>query len=165
MFKICEGLLDLTFEDFKGEKNGYELHSRKIYWTLIGRWMDLDMRCPVLEWTTSGEPTLMGKKLALAQLRHGTNLSPQCKLYRPGQFARSSCTWGSCIDGGSRPCKIALHHQSERDAHAAGAIQPQAPRRGRRYRLPVLPHQRGNIGVCGNSADEDLHELPLGSFQ
>ena len=68
MFKMLAGCGDLTFEEFKGRKIGYELHSRKNYRTLIGRWMDPDMRCPVLEWTTSGEPTLMGKKLALAQL-------------------------------------------------------------------------------------------------
>jgi hypothetical protein len=37
MFKMLAVCVDLTFEDFKGEKNGYELHSRKNYWTLIGR--------------------------------------------------------------------------------------------------------------------------------
>jgi hypothetical protein len=37
MFKKLGRFVDLTFEEFEGRKNGYELHSRKNYWTLIGR--------------------------------------------------------------------------------------------------------------------------------
>jgi hypothetical protein len=37
MFKKTVNGVDLTFEGFKGRKKGYELHSRKNYWTLIGR--------------------------------------------------------------------------------------------------------------------------------
>jgi hypothetical protein len=37
MFKLDVRCVDLTFEEFKGEKIGYELHSLKNYWTLIGR--------------------------------------------------------------------------------------------------------------------------------
>jgi hypothetical protein len=37
MFKMLARSVDLPFEKFKGKKNGYELHSRKNYWTLIGR--------------------------------------------------------------------------------------------------------------------------------
>jgi hypothetical protein len=37
MFKMLTGYVDLPCEEFKGEKKGYELHSRKNYWTLIGR--------------------------------------------------------------------------------------------------------------------------------
>ena len=37
MFKMLAGCVDLPFEEFKGRKIGYELHSRKNYWTLIGR--------------------------------------------------------------------------------------------------------------------------------
>ena len=37
MFKMLAGCGDLAFEEFKAGKNGYELHSRKNYWTLIGR--------------------------------------------------------------------------------------------------------------------------------
>jgi len=37
MFKTAVRSVDHTFEGFKGEKIGYELHSRKNYWKLIGR--------------------------------------------------------------------------------------------------------------------------------
>ena len=37
MFKMLARSVDLPFEEFNGRKNGYELHSRKNYWTLIGR--------------------------------------------------------------------------------------------------------------------------------
>jgi hypothetical protein len=37
MFKMLDRSVDLPFEEFKDRKNGYELHSRKNYWTLIGR--------------------------------------------------------------------------------------------------------------------------------
>jgi hypothetical protein len=37
MFKMLARSVDLAFEEFKGRKNGYGLHSRKNYRTLIGR--------------------------------------------------------------------------------------------------------------------------------
>jgi len=37
MFKKLGRFVDLTFEEFKGRKIGYELHSRKNYRKLIGR--------------------------------------------------------------------------------------------------------------------------------
>jgi len=37
MFKVLARSVDLPFEEFKGRKNGYELHSRKNCRTLIGR--------------------------------------------------------------------------------------------------------------------------------
>jgi hypothetical protein len=37
MFEMAVHCIYPRFEEFKWRKNGYELHSRKNYWTLIGR--------------------------------------------------------------------------------------------------------------------------------
>ena len=51
--------------------------------------------------------------------------------------------------------------QAQRRARAADPVQPRAPRRRQRHRLPLLPHLGRGFVVCRHSADQDLHELPL----
>ena len=48
-----------------------------------------------------------------------------------------------------------------RRARTADSVQPRAPRRRQRHRLPLLPYVGRGLVVRGNSADQDLHELPL----
>ena len=60
-----------------------------------------------------------------------------------------------------RPRSLALHDAAERRARAAGPVQPRAPRRRHRDRLPLLPHLGREGRLRRDSADEDVHELPL----
>ena len=60
---------------------------------------------------------------------------------------------------------LALGHAGPRRARAADPVQPRAPRRRQRHRLPLLPHVGRGLGVRRHSADEDLHELPLADLR
>ena len=52
-----------------------------------------------------------------------------------------------------------------RRARAADSVQPRAPRRRQRHRLPLLPHLGRGLLVRRHPADQDLHELPLADLR
>ena len=55
--------------------------------------------------------------------------------------------------------------QAQRRARAADPVQPRAPRRRQRHRLPLLPHVGRGLVVRRHPADQDLHELPLADLR
>ena len=69
------------------------------------------------------------------------------------------------IAGPARPLRrnqpLAVGHAGARRARAADPVQPRAPRRRQRHRLPLLPHVGRGLVVRRHPADQDLHELPL----
>ena len=62
---------------------------------------------------------------------------------------------------GLHPDAVLLGDQAERVRRAADSVQPRAPRRRRRARLPLLSYVGREVCVRRNPADQDLHELPL----
>ncbi len=62
-----------------------------------------------------------------------------------------------CIAYGSFAFRLAERRRGGEGA--AGAVQPQAPRRRTRSRLPLLPHDRGNRSDGRHSADMDVHDV------
>ena len=58
------------------------------------------------------------------------------------------------------PGPLRLCHPRRHRSPAAGSVQSRPPRGAGRHRLPLLPHQRREVGLGRNSADADLHELP-----
>ena len=56
---------------------------------------------------------------------------------------------------------LAIRYVPGGAAGAAGAIQPPAPQCRAGHRLPLLPYLGGAVELRGDSADQNLHELPL----
>ncbi len=56
---------------------------------------------------------------------------------------------------------LLLRHPSSHRTRTTGAVQPQAPRRRRGLRLPLLPHLGRDLGIRGDPAHQDVHELPF----
>ena len=66
---------------------------------------------------------------------------------------------------GDRARPIQLCHPAADLRRTAAPVQPHAPRHRRRHRLPVLSYVGRDLVVRGNSADQNVHELPLGSVR
>ena len=69
---------------------------------------------------------------------------------------------GAGVSRCGRVCALGLLHRRQHpSASAAGAVQPSAPRRRARHRLPLLPHLRRRRPARRPAADPHLHDLPF----
>ena len=114
----------------------------------------------------------MSRRLTLASRKDSrspdatdvANLPPQHQHDRPRQhFRRRLFVAGLARSLRSRE-PLVLGHRRACRPRAADPVQPRTACRRQRDRLPVLPHVGRGLVVCRDSADEDVHELPLADF-
>jgi len=136
------------------------LHSRKFYRKLCGH-LRAGCALPGHDITAPPVPCSFRGGLVKVQRRHGPDFSSKHEFYFAieSDFGRFSGRAGACRR--LRRSALAVPHEPIRYAGTAGAIQSQTSRGRRRNRLPLLSYFGGDILICGDSTDKNLHELPF----
>src|ERR1044072_295033 len=91
----------------------------------------------------------------------GKSLSPQHQHALACQSFRTSLLTDRVVLDINHGRKVVLPDQRGRSPKTAGPFQSRASRQRTRHRLPLLPHERGEVSFRRHSRDANLHELPF----